>query len=524
MNSVIQMFNVESENQHQNDSLNTVVSFGPSLSEPRTSHYTIYVDLPNDKENVILIHGYLGHRMIVTHSEANYLRSLETKNSPRPLYGEWSETKENSFCGVKIPSKDLIEKLIKKGFLTRRSYDEELEFFKKYVEIKTKKASRKMPFYLFMPTYDCNLRCPYCFQDHMRKDESFSKYLKVMDEKTVDMIFSVMPDIEQKHGYDISSEKRHRDISFFGGEPFLKKSRHIIEYIIKKANEIGTASFSATTNATEIDAYEDLLGEHCIKEIQVTLDGKPEEHDKRRIYPDGKGSFSRISDNIRLALDKGVTVSVRINVDYGNINDLPELADLIIKNEWTKSPRFNAYLAPIRSANEQTDEKNCMTTRRLNDEINSMRKIYPQVSIFTVDGDLMKKKQVGIFLNKNKNNLKTNYCGAHGSMYLFDSQADIYACWEKTGDKKIRIGTIDKYAGLLFNKKEEINWRSRTVASNPVCAQCRYAMHCGGGCAVIAEEKSGMLHSNYCDSFGKRFRTSVAEAYENILSEKLSQA
>ncbi|WP_333609416.1 hypothetical protein, partial [Arsukibacterium sp.] len=63
MNSVIQMFNVESENQHQNDSLNTVVSFGPSLSEPRTSHYTIYVDLPNDKENVILIHGYLGHRM-----------------------------------------------------------------------------------------------------------------------------------------------------------------------------------------------------------------------------------------------------------------------------------------------------------------------------------------------------------------------------------------------------------------------------------------------------------------------------
>jgi uncharacterized protein len=109
---------------------------------------------------------------------------------------------------------------------------------------------------------------------------------------------------------------------------------------------------------------------------------------------------------------------------------------------------------------------------------------------------------------------RSEFCTAHSTMYIFDAFGDIYACWERTGDQSIRVGAIDEAGHVRMNGSMIADWRTRTVTSNPVCRQCRYASYCGGGCAVLAEAGSGTLHSNYCDAFGKRFRTSVAEAYE----------
>lgn len=56
----------------------------------RTSSYTIYVDLPEDKEQMLLVHGYTGAYDKVSQRVATYLRSLEVKHPPKPLYGVWS--------------------------------------------------------------------------------------------------------------------------------------------------------------------------------------------------------------------------------------------------------------------------------------------------------------------------------------------------------------------------------------------------------------------------------------------------
>ena len=516
MENVIQIFRLSDQNDLPVDGtvLKEQPSYGPSLSAHRTSQYTIYVDLPDNDEAMILVHGYLGHRILVSKKVAAYLRKLELKRPPRPLYGEWQDDFE--FQGEpEKPTDETFQQLVHYGFLTKRTSDEELAFFKRYVEVKRRKSSMNMPRYLFMPTYDCNLRCPYCFQDHMRKEPSFKKFLKLMDKETVDRIFASMPLIEEKHGFELSEERQHRHISFFGGEPLLKANRDIISYIMDKAKTLSSASFSATSNGTELEFYHDLLGKDGISEIQITLDGKPEEHDKRRIYPDGSGSFAKIASNIDLALSKGVFINVRVNVDYGNINDLPALSSFIHSKKWHEQANFGAYLAPIHALNDNTDKEQCMTTLKLNKEMETMRAQHPQTALFSVDGDKMRNQAIGIFKNPEKasSGIKTNYCAAHDRMYLFDALADIYACWEKTGDKNIRIGTVDKYAGLMFFNEQEKNWRSRSVVSNSVCSQCRYALHCGGGCAVYASEKTGTLHSNYCDGYGKRFRASVAEAY-----------
>jgi uncharacterized protein len=107
-------------------------------------------------------------------------------------------------------------------------------------------------------------------------------------------------------------------------------------------------------------------------------------------------------------------------------------------------------------------------------------------------------------------------------MYVIDRFGDMYACWERTGNPKIRIGRIDSDGTVEMSQGMTSMWRGRTVTSNPVCKQCRYALFCGGGCAVLAEGRKGRIDRNYCDGYGFRFRAMVAEAYDDFAAGRLA--
>jgi len=479
----------------------------------RTSSYTIYVDLPDSDEAMLLVHGYTGAYDRVSRSVATWLRSLELKGAPRPLYGMWAP--EDSPNGEpRQPSEVAIETLIRRGYLTRRSPDNERGFFRKLAEKLHERRLRQMPSYIFMPTYDCNLRCPYCFQDHMRTDPGFLRLLRTMKAPMVDRVFAAMPTIEEMHGIE-GGGSRHRDIGFFGGEPLLAESRPVVEHIMNKALEIGTANFWAISNATELEAYEDLLGPDRLAAIQVTLDGPPREHDQRRVYADGSGSFEKIARNLEMALDRGVRISVRLNVDRNNFDDLLELARVMVDRGWTRHRNFHSYAAPIRPENSKVDKTTIMDSWDLDQALTELRAQYPEASVIGRPDDAIKAQARRLFDSPaaTRPTVKESFCSAHDRMYLFDAFGDIYACWERTGDPSIRIGHVEEGGALTVNGGVREVWRGRTVATNPACAQCRYALHCGGGCAVLAEAKTGRYHSNFCDGFASRFRASVAESY-----------
>jgi len=374
---------------------------------------------------------------------------------------------------------------------------------------------RQMPNYIFMPTYDCNLRCAYCFQDHMRTDRRFSHLLRVMSAEMIDRIFLGMQQIEALHGHS-GDGPRHRNIGFFGGEPLLATCRPAVERIIDRALADGTASFWAVTNATELDAYEDLLRPDRLAGLQITLDGPPGEHDQRRIYADGSGSFARIAENISLALSHQVAVSIRLNLDRNNIHLMPALADEIKARGWDRQRRFSVYSAPIRAENGKTDAKTTFDSWELEQTLASLRESHPSLAVIGGPDDIIKSNARKLFDQPGAAapSFQESFCSAHTRMYIFDVFADIYACWERTGDPQVRIGKIGDDGSLSLNLPVQNLWRSRTVASNPACRQCRYALQCGGGCAVLALGKTGRYHANFCDGFASRFRNGVAEAYQ----------
>ena len=487
----------------------------------RTSNYTIYVDLPDEPGNMLLVHGYSGAYDKVSQRVATYVRDRQQGPIPKPLYGDW-EPEEKLDSQSVPPSDAALETLKKRGYLTDLGPEEEAERFEGMVDRLHHLQRQLMPGYIIMPTYSCNLRCSYCFQDHMRTNPAFRHLLRTMTPEMVDRLFGAMPEIELLHGIEDVSEIP-RKFTFFGGEPLLAETRDVVEYILEKAFSFGPANFSAVSNATDLHHFSSLLGPEKISSIQITLDGPPEEHDRRRIYADGAGSFDRISRNITMALELGVQISVRMNIDRNNIDQLPELTEVMIARGWPEFQNFSAYAAPIHANNDKTDKRTTFSSWQLVQELDQLREKHETMRIIGRPDDGLVDRVRGIFNHRMGavTQLKASFCGAHNKMYIFDALGDVYACWEKTGDKSIRIAQIDEESQITWNEELNKVWRQRTVTSNPVCKKCRYSLYCGGGCAVLAEVKSGNMNTNFCDGFQKRLRAAVAEAYVDHLSGQL---
>ncbi len=490
----------------------------------RTSSYVIYVDLPSDRDRVLLVHGYAGTYDEVSRSVAAYLRHLEVANVPKPLYGEWL-TEPVAADDLAEPSQATIERLRKRGYLTDKSVADELALFERLASALHEAQRRTMPAYVIMPTYDCNLRCGYCFQDHMRTDAAYRHLLRPMSTETADRILSALPSIEHDF-HDMDDARPVRNFTFFGGEPLLRASYPIVEHIVRGARRMGPASFGAVTNGTELEAYAALLGPDLISWVQITIDGPPEHHDKRRIHADRSGSFAKIRANVDLALALAVDVIVRINVDRANAHELGELAGLIESFGWSRQPRFTAYLAPVQdysgtgNAGTRPDFFNSWELGRMLDELHGADS---RTRVFRgVDG-AMKARATSVFGSRGGMQYRPSFCGAHNGMYIFDSFGDIYACWDRTGDEKLRIGRLAPNGGVVLNGLAR-SWRSRSVTSNATCRRCRFALNCGGGCAVLAEGASGTIFSNFCDAYGKRFRAKVAESYSEFLVREAAQS
>jgi uncharacterized protein len=486
----------------------------------RTSSYTIYVDLPENSEEMLLVHGYTGAFDKVSRRVATYVRSLEARRPPRPLYGAWSPEPEAEDGSI-APSDQTLEVLKRRGYLTELLPEEEEDVFVKFAGDIHERQVHQMPTYMIMPTYNCNLRCSYCFQDHMRTDARFSHLLKTVQPSVVERIFTAMIDIEAMHGVPEEAE-RLRTIGFFGGEPLLEASHSIVRYIVDRALELSPTNFWAVTNGTDLQTYEDLLCPEKISALQITIDGPPEEHDRRRIYADGSGSYARIARNIQMALDRGVNISIRLNLDRSNIVQLPSMMDDFIARGWDRYPQFSVYAAPIRAENERTDSKTTFDTWELDQTLADLAAQDLRLELISRPDDSIKLGARRIFSNPATAmpSFRESFCSAHTRMYIFDAFADIYACWEKTGDARVRIGHVEEDGKVALNVAVNHLWKSRTVASNPACRKCRYALHCGGGCAVLALGKTGRYHANFCDGYASRFRANVAEAFLDHMQGK----
>ncbi len=198
-------------------------------------------------------------------------------------------------------------------------------------------------------TEDCNFRCKYCvYSGNYDYSRSHSKSCMnfTVAKKAIDYYFSLL---EMGRRYN---PKRKTAVSFFGGEPLINFNliKKCVEYI-ESTYDIFETSYNLTTNGSLLDEDKaEWLMQNNISML-ISIDGPKEEHDRNRVYRNGKGTFKDVMKNItklNSKMDRRVTtISI---IDYKS--DLfkreeffsrPEIPHLDFLNQVSDVPGCNYY-------------------------------------------------------------------------------------------------------------------------------------------------------------------------------------
>jgi len=152
-------------------------------------------------------------------------------------------------------------------------------------------------------TENCNLACTYCCYSEAypgTRNPSKKKMNFQTAKAALDYYASLLEEGIRFNPY------REPSIGFYGGEPLLNFDliKQCVSYFNHTYPKI-KPSYAITTNGTLLDAEKrDFLMEHDFS-IAVSLDGPEKEHNRKRVYRDGSGTFADIMKNVKPILDAG---------------------------------------------------------------------------------------------------------------------------------------------------------------------------------------------------------------------------
>lgn len=177
----------------------------------------------------------------------------------------------------------------------------------------TKEKDRTFDFYCndastsnritLMLTQDCNLACKYCYGG---ESGGFNSKGSKMTLETAKSAINYL--------LATSSNSNIYRILFFGGEPLL--NFEVMQSTVSYCEEITTKTgkrftYGLTTNATLLnDAIMSFLEAKKIG-ITISLDGDKNVHDSNRCFPNKKGSYDIVINNINKLNHKSIPFNIR---------------------------------------------------------------------------------------------------------------------------------------------------------------------------------------------------------------------
>ena len=365
--------------------------------------------------------------------------------------------------------------------------------------------------------HDCNLRCKYCFAG----TGAFGGSRTLMDFET------------GKKGIDFvlesSGHRNHCEVDFFGGEPLLnfKVVKDLVKYGRKTAaDQNKTIKFTLTTNGVLLDELvQDYLEQEDIS-VVLSLDGRPEVHDRMRPYADGRGSYAKITPLFKQFATKrpesspyavGTYYYVRGTYTHFNLDfdrDVLHIADLgmdQISMEPVVAGPKDAYafqegdLEKIRESYDRLGEE--LVSRRAQDK--SFNFFHFNVALN--QGPCLIKRLTG--------------CGAGHEYVAISPEGDLYPCHQFVGQAEYKMGSL--YDRNPHQLKAELvqDFRLANVYAKSSCRECWARFACSGGCHaanVAFTQKLTEVYTLGCELQKKRlevaFYVKIKEIKQNTVS------
>jgi uncharacterized protein len=317
--------------------------------------------------------------------------------------------------------------------------------------------------YLYLtiaPTLQCNFACDYCYEEHLKVNMS-----SAVENALVRWVEKRMQPINELH------------VTWYGGEPLLPKSYEAVERLslaFMKMTEERGVKYSAhlVTNGYLLDRPNmQALADLGVNMVQVTLDGPPVIHDKRRHLVGGQPTFQRIFDNIKDIVDLA-EFQLRINIDQRNVESALDVVEIIEKVGLGE--KLRPYLAQVVSSGATCGNINemCFSDE---DFASTEIEIYREAA------------RRNLRIARYPFRIAGAYCSADRvNAYVVAPNGSLFKCWhEVTLNPDKSIGSVlDEQEP--FQKYNEDNWLGWDALEKSGCRSCDILPMCHGGCPLLA--------------------------------------
>ena len=385
---------------------------------------------------------------------------------------------------------NFIENALKDGYvLSQRDISSKAKEWEEYPYINDSPESMDLAI-----TGKCNLKCKHCFYaDEMvaRDDLNTEEWLSFIEE------LGRLP---------------VKTITLTGGEVFTRSHLwELVDAII--ANRMRYHILTNGTLITEktLEAFSSGKRRQRLNSIQVSIDGScPEVHDRFRC----PGAFARALRALRLLKEAGFPVTVRVTVNRYNLDDLENIARLLLEEIGIDS--FTTNDAMPMGSGRQNRQSIALTLPQQRKAMEVLVRISRRYDgrVMAMAGPLAKAKmyvemEQARATGKSSTSWRMGYLSACGGMF---NKLDVLHDGSIVPCHMLRVvlGKIGMDSIREIYKSHPILEALRKRCSIPMtqvpgCEDCEWAPFCNGGCPGLAYEMTGDFNlANPWDCY-KRF-------------------
>ena len=320
-----------------------------------------------------------------------------------------------------------------------------------------------------LPSLDCNLRCWYCYEKHIKGSH--------ISEGVAESIYKYVQSIAA--GKDMPS---HIHVEMFGGEPLLYFKEELYP-LLKRLKDVveehsKTTSFFFVTNAVCITEDTIPLFKDLNANFQISIDGYREKHDTVKFIPKTKeGTYNHVMKVVHLLTKEldNTYINLRINYDDQTLSHLPELIQDIDDVDRRK---IGVHLERVWQTSGCLNRHN----KQLIDIVNQFLRHRFEVSYMNLSRRSHSCKSS-----------KENQC-------IISYDGKVYKCTGRDFTDDFSEGRLQEDGNILWNEEKLQKRMKICTYDNALCRACKMLPLCWGPCnqKLLESGTSEDVISRYC--------------------------
>ena len=342
--------------------------------------------------------------------------------------------------------------------------------------------------------HTCNLNCDYCFASQGKYHGERAVMSFEVGKRALDFLI------------ENSGTRHNLEVDFFGGEPLMNWDvvKQLVEYarsVEKQHNK--NFRFTLTTNGVLIDDDVIDFANREMSNVVLSLDGRKEIHDLKRVDHAGNGSYDRIVPKFQKMVESrgGENYYMRGTFTHANpdfTKDIFHMLDLGF-TELSMEPVVCAPDDPAALTAEDLEivkeQYEILAKEMIKRGKEGRGFTFYHYMIDLTEGPCVYKRISG--------------CGSGTEYMAVTPWGDLYPCHQFVGEEEYKLGDI--WNGVTNDALRE-DFRSCNAYSREECKTCWAKLYCSGGCAANAYHASGSIRGIYepgCELFRKRMECAI---------------